>query len=139
LVNRFLMLVGVAVVAAAMYVAGSSASQVSKGVSLAKFNALNKKVSVLTKRVKSDEGVINTVGFAYVHCSLPSAIDISQRSGYQFGSSTTTALDLGTAGTSPFVVTPFNTSDSACTSLIGAAPARHRAAARIAQAFGLTR
>jgi hypothetical protein len=132
-----MMLVGVAVVAAAMYVAASSASQVSKGVSVAKFNALSKKVAALTKRVKTDETDLNTLAFAYVHCSLPSGIDISQRSGYQFGASTTTALDLGTAGTSPFVVTPFNTSDSGCTSLIGAAPARHHTAAAIAQTFRL--
>jgi hypothetical protein len=135
-VNRFLMLVGVAVVAAAMYVAASSAGQVSKGVSVAKFNALSKKVAALTKRVKTDEGDLNTLAFAYVHCSLPSALDISQRSGYQFGSGTTTALDLGTAGTSPFVVTPFNTSDSGCVSLIGAAAARHRTTSVITQAFG---
>jgi len=135
-VNRFLMLIGVAVVAAAMYVAASSASQVSRGVPVAKFNALSKKVASLTKKVKTDETDLNTLAFAYVHCSLPSAIDISQRSGYQFGASTTTALDLGTAGTSPFVVTPFNTGDTGCTSLIGAAPARHHAALAIAQRLG---
>ena len=136
--NRFLMLVGVAVVAAAMYVAASSASQVSsKGVSVAKFNALNKKVTVLTKRVKTDETDLNTLAFAYIHCSLPSGMDVSQRSGYQFGASTTTALDLGLAGSSPFVITPFNTGDSGCASLIGAAPARHHSAAAIARTFGL--
>jgi hypothetical protein len=135
--NRFLMLVGVAVVAAAMYVAASSASQVSKGVSVAKFNALNKKVTALTKKVKTDETDLNTLAFAYVHCSLPSGIDVSQRSGYTFGVGTTTALDLGLAGASPFVITPFNTNDSGCTSLIGTAPARHHTASAIARTFGL--
>jgi hypothetical protein len=135
--NRFLMLVGVAVVAAAMYVAASSASQVSKGVSVAKFNALSKKVAALTKTVKTDQTDLNTLAFAYVHCSLPSGIDISQRTGYQFGASQTTALDLGTAGSPAYVITPFNSGDSGCVSLIGAAPARHRTASAIAQTFGL--
>jgi hypothetical protein len=131
------MLVGVAVIAAAMYVAASSASQVSRGVSLAKFNALNKKVTVLTKRVKTDETDLNSLAFAYVHCSLPSEINVSQRSGYQFGAGTTTALDVGLAGTSPFGITPFNTSDSQCATLIGLAPAPHHGAAAIARTFGL--
>ena len=38
--KRFLMLVGVAVVAAAMYVAASPASQQSRGPTLKQFNAL---------------------------------------------------------------------------------------------------
>ena len=38
--KRFLMLVGVAVVAAAMYVAASPASQQSKGATVKQFNAL---------------------------------------------------------------------------------------------------
>jgi hypothetical protein len=51
--KRFLMLVGVAVVAAAMYVAASPASQQSKGPSAKQFKALKKQVATLTKALKT--------------------------------------------------------------------------------------
>jgi hypothetical protein len=131
--RRFLMLVGVAVVAAAMYVAASPASHVSKGVSVAKFNALSKKVAKLTKTVKTDGNLLNDLAYAYLHCSLHYGIGVTQRGdlsggggfGYQYipqGSSTpasTTALDLDPSGTPEFVITPFNSTDSACQGLIG--------------------
>ena len=50
--NRFLMLVGVAVVAAAMYVAASPASQQSKGPSEKQFLALKKTVTAQGKKLK---------------------------------------------------------------------------------------
>jgi hypothetical protein len=50
--KRFLMLVGVAVVAAAMYVAASPASQQSRGPTLKQFNALSKKVAAQGKTLK---------------------------------------------------------------------------------------
>lgn len=50
--KRFLMLVGVAVVAAAMYVAAGSASQQSNGVSVKQFRALQKQVASLSKTLK---------------------------------------------------------------------------------------
>ena len=51
--KRFLMLVGVAVVAAAMYVAASPASQQSKGPSAKQFKALQKQVATLSKSLKT--------------------------------------------------------------------------------------
>jgi len=51
--KRFLMLVGVAVVAAAMYVAAGSASQQSKAPSAKQFAALKKQVATLTKTLKT--------------------------------------------------------------------------------------
>ena len=51
--NRFLMLVGVAVVAAAMYVAASPASQQSKGPSAKQFIALKKTVTAQGKKLKT--------------------------------------------------------------------------------------
>jgi hypothetical protein len=51
--KRFLMLVGVAVVAAAMYVAASPASQQSKGPSEKQFKALQKQVASLSKTLKT--------------------------------------------------------------------------------------
>ncbi len=50
--NRFLILVGVAVVAAAMYVAASPASQQSKGPTAKQFNALKKTVTAQGKKLK---------------------------------------------------------------------------------------
>jgi hypothetical protein len=49
--KRFLMLVGVAVVAAAMYVAAAPGSQQAKGPSLKQYNVLKKEVSSLNKKV----------------------------------------------------------------------------------------
>lgn len=51
--KRFLMLVGVAVVAAAMYVAASPASQQASGPTTAQFNALKKQVATLSKKLKA--------------------------------------------------------------------------------------
>ena len=57
--RRFLMLVGVAVVAAAMYVAASSASRVSIGPTAKQFAALKKQVKVLTHENKVVIGVLS--------------------------------------------------------------------------------
>jgi hypothetical protein len=51
--KRFLMLVGVAVVAAAMYVAAGSASQRSAGPTAKQFAALKKQVASLSKSLKT--------------------------------------------------------------------------------------
>ena len=49
--KRFLMLVGVAAVAAAMYVAASPASQQATGPTTKQFNALKKQVAALSKKL----------------------------------------------------------------------------------------
>jgi len=51
--RRFLMLLGVAVVAAAMYVAASPASQSSKGPTAKQFKALKRQVAGLSRKVKA--------------------------------------------------------------------------------------
>lgn len=51
--QRLMMLVGVAVVAAAMYVAASSASQQSKAPTAKQFGALKKQVASLSKSLKT--------------------------------------------------------------------------------------
>jgi hypothetical protein len=56
--KRFLMLVGVAVVAAAMYVAASPASQQAKGPTARQFNALKKQVASLSKTVKAEKTLL---------------------------------------------------------------------------------
>jgi hypothetical protein len=139
--KRFLMLVGVAVVAAAMYVAASPASQQSSGPTAKQFKALKKQVAALSKKVKTLQTDLNDLALVYVHCSLPSEIGIAQRgnstSGYLFGDSTasapTTALDLSSSPT--YVLTPYNSSDSGCQSLIGFALRHNTAGAALAQQF----
>jgi hypothetical protein len=113
--NRLLMLVGVAVVAAAMYVAASPASQQSKGPTAKQFKALQKKVTSLTKELKTVKPEAD-ISASYILTCLSSvsagsitinAMPVSRRgsstSGYWFGTtaapptSTTTALDIDTA------------------------------------------
>lgn len=132
--KRFLMLVGVAAVAGAMYVAAASGSQQSSGPTAKQFKALKTQVAALSKKLKSTQTDLNTLAFAYVHCSLPSMITVDQRSGYQNGAGTTTALDVGNINPAYFLTT-FNNSDSGCQSLVGAAPLRHQAARAVAQQF----
>jgi hypothetical protein len=117
--KRFLMLVGVAVVAAAMYVAASPASQQAKGPTAKQFNALKKQVATLSKNLKTAQSDLDGLAFAYVHCSLPSEIGIAQ---FTVSGSTghTTALDLAPTGAT-YALTPFNSTDTQCQSLIGAA------------------
>jgi hypothetical protein len=62
--KRFVMLVGVAVVAAAMYVAAGSASQQGKVVTLKQFNALKKQVAAMNKTLKATKAEADAaVGF----------------------------------------------------------------------------
>jgi hypothetical protein len=140
--KRFLMLVGVAVVAAAMYVAASPASQQAKAPTAKQFKALKAQVAKLAKSLKTTQNDLDSFAAVYLHCSLHSRIGISQRgnttTGYLYGTSTTnaptTALDLVTVGTPTYYVTPFNGADSTCNSLIGLA-LRHNAGTMLAQKF----
>src|SRR6476659_1243009 len=110
--RRFLMLVGVAAVAAAMYVAAASGSQQSKGPTLRQFNALKKQGATLTKNLKSvkteADAVATIVGSCYVSGSsleiLPVSVLGSNTESYLFCTDSgyaapTTALDV--VGASP--------------------------------------
>jgi hypothetical protein len=66
--KRFLMLVGVAVVAAAMYVAASPASQQSKGPSAKQFKALKKQVATLSKSLKTARAEADGAASFIVSC-----------------------------------------------------------------------
>ena len=141
--KRFLMLVGVAVVAAAMYVAASPASQQAKGPTAKQFKALKAQVATLAKKLKTTQSNLNSLAAVYLHCSLHSEIGINQRGssstvGYEFNdgavTAPTTALDLATSGTPNYVVTPFNSADAACQPLVGLA-LRHNAGSVLAQKF----
>jgi hypothetical protein len=110
--KRFLMLVGVAVVAAAMYVAASPASQQAKGPSAKQFNALKKEVATLTKTLKTVKAEANDADGFVQSCLVSSNATIvpvnqfgTASSGFLFGTSTTnaprTALDVDTSATPP--------------------------------------
>ena len=114
--KRFLMLVGVAAVAASMYVAASPASQQSTGPTAKQFNALKKQVATLNKKLKlvkseADAAVTligdcylvingNSVGFA----TLPVTQFGVSGPGFLFGTDSgsatpRTALDVNTGST----------------------------------------
>ena len=146
--RKLLLLVAVAAVAGAMYVAAASGSQQAAGVTASQFNALKKQVATLSKKVKTAQNDINAVAFAYAHCSLHSQIGIDQRGGAAFGysyspdginSSFTTALDLNTSGTPTYVITPFNSTDAGCESLVGAADLHRNTSSAFAQRFAQKR
>jgi hypothetical protein len=111
--KRFLMLVAVAAVAGAMYVAASPASQQSRGPTLKQFHALKKQVATLSKTLKTVVKPEADISASYILTCLSSvsggsitinAMPVSQRgtttSGYLFGTSVsstpTTALDINT-------------------------------------------
>ena len=68
--KRLLMFVGVAVVAAAMYVAASPASQQSSGPSAKQFSALKKQVAGLSKSLKSTKKEADAVAGFLSDCFL---------------------------------------------------------------------
>src|SRR5262249_15016210 len=75
--KRLLMFVGVAVVAAAMYVAASPASQQSKGVSVKQFNALKKTVTAQGKTIKTLKEVASIEAAVITDCDQ-AAVPIDQ-------------------------------------------------------------
>jgi hypothetical protein len=108
--KRFLMLVGVAVVAAAMYVAASPASQQSRGPTLKQFNALKKQVATLNKNLKNTkleaDAALGVIADCYLTIGASTAnvngLGVSQigdtSSGFLFGDSSAStprsALDV---------------------------------------------
>lgn len=75
--KRFLMLVGVAVVAAAMYVAASPASQQAKGPTAKQFKALKNQVTALGHTVKGLKLVVAGEAKVLTDC-LQAAVPINQ-------------------------------------------------------------
>lgn len=101
--KRFLMLVGVAVVAGAMYVAASPASQQSRGPTLKQFNALKKQVATLTKTLKTVKGeadaAVTIIGGCYLKDNGNGTVSFEAMPVSQFGDSSSGFL-FGTSGTS---------------------------------------
>jgi len=115
--KRFLMLVGVAAVAAAMYVAAAPGSQQASGPSAKQFSALKKEVASLSKSLKTVKAEA-TAAAGYIATCLVSnnsgALPVNQFGdtahavatfGYQYtataGGAVTsrTALDIDSSGT----------------------------------------
>src|ERR1700753_2243575 len=96
--QRFLIFVGVAVVAAAMYVAASPASQQAKGPSAKQFKALQKQVAALKKDETSVKKLTVALAEIVGGCYLDSNSNLL----------TLPVSDFGTA-TSGFVCGPPNT------------------------------
>jgi hypothetical protein len=143
--KRFLMLVAVATVAAAMYVAASPASQQSRGPTERQFLALSKKVTTLSKSLKAVTGLAVAEGNLLIACDKAAVpIDqfgdnVNQTEGYHYELPTgqnpqeilTTALDAAVP-TDPTAIF-FAGGDSSCATAIGGL--RHHAA-RLGLAVG---
>lgn len=122
--KRFLMLVGVAVVAAAMYVAAAPGSQQAKAPTGRQFNALKKEVTSLSKTVKTlkaDEAKTKTLvgsAVAVLAACDQVAVPIDQfgnpqpttgtAEGYEYGTGT---IDSSTTGSSQFFTTGLDVTD----------------------------
>ena len=96
--KRFLMLVGVAVVAAAMYVAASPASQQSRPPTAKQFNALKKQVATLSKSLKTVKTEANAAAGFIATCLVSTNAGVVPVS--QFGT-TTQGFLFGAPGTPP--------------------------------------
>ncbi len=111
--KRFLMLVGVAAVAAAMYVAASPASQQSRGPTARQFNALKREVATLSKNLKATKTEADAVVSFIQGCLISTnagALPVSDFGdpqgtfGYWYTDNgtdyfNTTALDIDTSST----------------------------------------
>jgi hypothetical protein len=103
--KRFLMLVGVAAVAAAMYVAASPASQQSRGPTLKQFNALKKQVATLSKTLKTvkseADAAVAIIGTCYLHQNPDGTVGFTVMQVSQFGNSTQGFLYGTSVGNAP--------------------------------------
>ena len=127
--KRFLMLVGVAVVAAAMYVAASPASQQS-GPTAKQFNALKKQVASLSKTVKVLKAVTTACDQLAVPIDQFGNPDGTPPEGYHYQLSTgqeilTTGLDVTDPAqdTGALFITG---GDATCATLINPSGLRHK-------------
>jgi hypothetical protein len=147
--KRFLMLVGVAAVAGAMYVAAAPGSRQASPPTARQFAALKKQVASLSTKLKAltkDEKAVKTAAVAAVEyigaCFLDSNGNIENLQVNDFGTTTTgflfgtttgstprSALDVNVAGTTPLAylqeVTP------ACVTGTSAASPAQKSLARV--------
>ncbi|HZT84339.1 MAG TPA: hypothetical protein VE984_02820 [Gaiellaceae bacterium] len=148
--KRFLMLVGVAVVAAAMYVAASPAGRQAAGPTARQYKALKKQVTTLSKTVKGLKTAVTTETKLLAACvkfaipinqfGNPHPTDTSTPEGYEYGKGPfgngatptteffTTGLDVSTT-TDPGAVW-FIGGDASCGALVSPTGALRHAAAK---------
>ena len=137
--KRFLMLVAVAVVAGAMYVAASPASQQAKGPTAKQFKALKAQVASLSKTVKQLKtfaGIDLTLLTDCVKVAVP--IDqfgdssSAQTEGYDYQKPKGTTLQLTTALDASDSSDPgalyITGGDSSCGTFVNGTALRHKAA-----------
>ena len=98
--QRFLIFVGVAVVAAAMYVAASPASQQAKGPSAKQFKALQKQVAALKKDETSVKKLTIALAEIVGGCYLDTSSNLVTLPVSEVGN-TSTGFYFGTAGATP--------------------------------------
>jgi len=143
--KRFLMLVGVAAVAAAMYVAASPASQQSRGPTAKQFKALKAQVASLSKTVKGLKKVVGDcvqVAIPINQFGDPDGSLSGTPQGFDYGTTTfpgtagpttgffTTGLDVSSptdAGAVWFVGAKGTAIGSSCATDLGESALRHRA------------
>ena len=102
--KRFLLLVGVAAVAAAMYVAASPASQQSRFATEKQFLALQKKVAILNKNLKNTTGVANAALGIIADCYFTVGASTANANGLgvrQFGNGTAGFLFGSSSASTP--------------------------------------
>jgi len=102
--KRFLMLVAVAAVAGAMYVAASPASPQSSGPTLKQFKALKAQVATLSKNLKSTKLEADVALGIIADCYLTVGTSTANTNGLgvsQFGNSTTGYLFGNSVGSNP--------------------------------------
>jgi len=140
--TRFLMLVGVAVVAAAMYVAAAPGSQQkAKGPTAKQFNALKKEVATLSKTLKTvkaeaadADGFVETCLLSTNSGVAPvNQFGATTGTGYLFGTissatSVRTALDIDSS--TPFTGAYLQAVDPTCITTSSARHAQTRAGSR---------
>lgn len=152
--KRFLMLVGVAVVAAAMYVAAAPGSQQAKAPTGRQFNALKKQVATLSKTVKAlkaNDAKVTTLAdaeAAVLAACDQVAVPINQfgdpdgslsgtKQGYRYGKTNPTATTTADFFTTGLDVTATSDTgalwitggvDTSCSKLLNTSGLRHAAA-----------
>jgi hypothetical protein len=143
--RQLLMLVGVAAVAGAMYVAAASGSRQSAGPTAKQFAALKKQVAALQKKVKTTQGLANDTAVVVLHCILHTVVPVvwegdvtgSDTFGYNFTPPDhgpirfTSALDASpnaVPGAANWRFPGFNQTDPACQSVVGVLGLRKNAA-----------
>lgn len=141
--KRFLMLIGVAAVAGAMYVAAASGSQQAKAPTAKQFNALKKQVASLSKTLKAVKTVAAAEATVLNACDAGAApiddfgdgVNATPTEGYEYSPTSaantsntflTTALDIAPSSDTGAGWFPFGT--SSCGTLLNTSGLRHAAA-----------